>query len=89
MHIEKIARMQIAFTITKTLALLIIVFAGVWTLVRSTDSSTTSLVVDWFSIVKLKSFDNMALALYSSLFTYSGWNCLNFLTEEMKTPSKY
>ena len=35
-----------------------------------------------------KSPGHIALAFYSGLFSFAGWNYLNFVTEELKDPTK-
>ena len=32
---------------------------------------------------------SVALAFYSGLWAYDGWNCLNTVTEELKNPKRY
>lgn len=72
------------FTATKVFALLVIFAAGAWYLFcghtelleRPFENSTTSP-------------GHLALAFYNGLFSYSGWNYLNFVTEELKDPYKW
>lgn len=71
------------FTGTKILALLVIVAAGVWWL----STGNTQNFEEPFMGSKTMPGD-IALAFYSGLFSYSGWNYLNFVTEELKNPYK-
>lgn len=82
-NVKWATRVQDIFTGTKILALVIIVIAGMWVLASG----------------KTENFKNpmsntnpepgfIALAFYSGLFSYSGWNYLNFVTEELKEPYK-
>ncbi|KAL0274072.1 UNVERIFIED_CONTAM: hypothetical protein PYX00_006587 [Menopon gallinae] len=76
-------RVQDIFTGTKILALLVIILTGIYVFLSG----------------DIGSFENpmagtatepgyIALAFYSGLFSYSGWNYLNYVTEELKEPHK-
>uniref|UniRef100_T1IJ06 Amino acid permease/ SLC12A domain-containing protein n=1 Tax=Strigamia maritima TaxID=126957 RepID=T1IJ06_STRMM len=78
-------KVQDIFTFTKVMSLIIIIISGFAALGLGKTNS--------------ENFDNIfegtetqpsyiALSFYSGLFSYSGWNYLNFVTEELKDPYK-
>ncbi|ELT93754.1 hypothetical protein CAPTEDRAFT_212253 [Capitella teleta] len=80
-NVKWAARVQDVFTVAKVLALVIIIIIGFVQICRG----------------KVENFYNafdgttenpakFALAFYSGLFSYAGWNYLNFVTEELKDP---
>ncbi|XP_076032737.1 juvenile hormone Inducible-21 [Oratosquilla oratoria] len=71
-------RVQTIFTGAKLLALIIIIVAGLKHLFEGEFQPIT-----WEGT---KSGGELALALYSGLFAYGGWNYLNFVTEELQSP---
>ncbi|XP_053982802.1 large neutral amino acids transporter small subunit 1-like [Hylaeus volcanicus] len=82
-NVKWATRVQDIFTGTKIFALLIIMIAGLW----------------WLCMGHTENFRHpmdgtnthpgyVALAIYSGLFSYSGWNYLNFVTEELQDPYK-
>ncbi|XP_043264295.1 large neutral amino acids transporter small subunit 1 isoform X2 [Colletes gigas] len=82
-NVKWATRVQDIFTGTKIFALLIIMIAGLW----------------WLCMGHAENFRHpmdgtstqpgyIALAIYSGLFSYSGWNYLNFVTEELQDPYK-
>ncbi|XP_058803392.1 Y+L amino acid transporter 2 [Phymastichus coffea] len=82
-NVKWATRLQDIFTGTKIFALIIIMIAGAW----------------WLGLGHTENLRNpmantnyqpgyIALAIYSGLFSYSGWNYLNFVTEELKEPYK-
>ncbi|KAF2354950.1 Amino acid/polyamine transporter I [Trinorchestia longiramus] len=76
-------RIQMIFTAAKLLALLIITLMGLYTLVTENGGH----LADTASAADLNSdWQGLALAFYSGLFAYGGWNYLNFVTEELKDP---
>lgn len=76
-------KMQNIFMFTKIAALLIIIIVG----------------VVWMMLGHLENFEKpfentetspgkLAIAFYSGIFSYAGWNYLNFMTEELRDPYK-
>nr|XP_033334085.1 Y+L amino acid transporter 2 [Megalopta genalis] len=79
--VKDTSKMQNVFMFTKIGALAIIIITGItWVLLGHTENFKNS-------------FENtntepgkIAVAIYSGIFSYSGWNYLNFMTEELKDP---
>ncbi|KAF7491876.1 Large neutral amino acids transporter small subunit 2 [Sarcoptes scabiei] len=82
-------RLQDLFTMAKIVALILIVVYGIKQFFDDVNDIKSN------NLSYPKSFENsnpspghVALAFYSGLFSYAGWNYLNFVVEELKDPFK-
>lgn len=81
--VKSTTKMQNVFMFTKIAALAIIIIVGVvWMFMGNLENFE-------------KPFENtetdpgkLSVAFYSGIFSYAGWNYLNFMTEELKDPYK-
>jgi amino acid transporter len=81
-----VSKVQSVFTLAKIAALLLIIIMGFYKFFSGRESFTEK-VGGWFTDHPVV-YDGISMAFYNGLFSFSGWNCLNFLTEEMKNPEK-
>ncbi|OZJ06415.1 hypothetical protein BZG36_00542 [Bifiguratus adelaidae] len=81
-------RVQDVFTALKIVALLVIVATGIVVLARDGQSVGDNFDGNWFDGYQDVAFSEYALALYSGLWAYDGWNNLNYVSGEMKNPHR-
>ncbi|CAF1101483.1 unnamed protein product [Rotaria sp. Silwood1] len=76
-------RLNIIFVISKVSSILVVVIAG---LIRMGKGHTQNFQNSFDGTTKNPL--GVALAFYSGLWAYDGWNCLNSVTEELKNPKR-
>nr|XP_018898647.1 PREDICTED: b(0,+)-type amino acid transporter 1 isoform X1 [Bemisia tabaci] len=74
---------QNTFTAAKLFAILIIIVGGLYQLMKGNTKNLENMFEGTTSSV-----GNLATAFYTGLWAYDGWNNLNYVTEEIKSPSK-
>ncbi|XP_014259511.1 b(0,+)-type amino acid transporter 1 [Cimex lectularius] len=72
-----------AFTAAKLVAIAIVIIGGIYKLCQGSTQNLEN-AFDGTSY----SLGNIATAFYTGLWAYDGWNNLNYVTEEIKNPSK-
>ncbi|XP_076743624.1 cystine/glutamate transporter-like isoform X2 [Maylandia zebra] len=77
------SHIQVSLTFIKMFALVLIIIPGIIALVKG----KTENFQNGFEFESL-TLDRLPLAIYNGLYAYSGWFNLNFVTEEVKNPSR-
>jgi len=82
-------RIQNYFAYTKVIALVVIIAAGIMTMVRGGDEVSESFDDPWLDTSgsdEPKDLGALVMGIYKGLFAYNGWDTLNYMTEELKDP---
>lgn len=82
-NVKWVTKMQNVFTVTKIGALLVIILAGIW---RLGEGHVEHYRSPWTGT--RTELAPLATAFYQSLFSYTGWDFLNLVTEELKNPNR-
>ncbi|XP_020711674.1 b(0,+)-type amino acid transporter 1 isoform X3 [Athalia rosae] len=75
---------QNAFTAGKLIAILVVIVGGSYKLIQG----NTQHLSGAFDTVASLNVGRLATAFYTGLWAYDGWNNLNYVTEEIKDPSR-
>lgn len=77
---------QNAFTAAKLMAILVVIVGGSYKLIQGNTQHLQAAfdTIDGSTI----NIGRLATAFYTGLWAYDGWNNLNYVTEEIKNPSK-
>ncbi|VDP08877.1 unnamed protein product [Soboliphyme baturini] len=81
--VKWVAYVQNVFTVAKLLALALIILTGIALLFTGGDHLTNFQAPFEGTVTNP---GKIALAFYSGLWAYNGWNYLNFITEELQNP---
>ncbi|KAJ3586027.1 hypothetical protein NHX12_012429, partial [Muraenolepis orangiensis] len=83
--VKAATKVQDLFTVSKLLALAIIIIFG---FIQIATGDVPYLTPELAFEGSKMGVDNIVLALYSGLFAFGGWNYLNYVTEEMINPER-
>ncbi|CAL8254227.1 unnamed protein product [Arctogadus glacialis] len=85
LSVRAATKVQDLFTVSKLLALGIIIIFG---FIKIGTGDVPYLTPEFAFEGSKMGVDNIVLALYSGLFAFGGWNYLNYVTEEMINPER-
>ena len=80
-NVDWATKVQDVFSVAKVLALIIIIIAGVYHLATGHTQNYQQPFAG-----TLWDAGSIATAFYQGLFSFAGWNYLNFVVEELKNP---
>jgi len=83
LSVKVASSVQTLFTIAKLFALVLIIITGIVLMCMGNVGNFQNPFEGSITDVK-----GISLSIYSALFSYAGWNFLNFVTEEIKDPYK-
>ena len=82
-NVKSSTLVQDVFAAAKVLALIIIILTGfVWIGMGHTENLKDTMAYTNYSL------GDLSVAFYTGVFSYAGWNYLNFVTEELIEPNK-
>ncbi|VDO66898.1 unnamed protein product [Schistosoma margrebowiei] len=84
MKVRWATRIQNLFTAAKLLALTVIILSGLYVVCQGRLENFE----EFWQPTRPINPSRIALAFYSGLFAYAGWNFLNIITEELQNPEQ-
>ncbi|XP_058471081.1 b(0,+)-type amino acid transporter 1 isoform X1 [Solea solea] len=86
LNVRLAVRIQVVFLVAKVVTLTLIVIGGVVELTHSSTVIVENLSVENAFKGTQVSLSTLGMAFYQGLWSYSGWNNLNYVIEELKRP---
>ncbi|MCL4126573.1 UNVERIFIED_CONTAM: hypothetical protein GTU68_066987 [Idotea baltica] len=80
-NVRVTTKVQDVFMVTKIGALLIVIIAGIVTMCKGNTENFNNAFEGTTEVP-----GEIAASFYNGIFSYAGWNYLNFMTEELKNP---
>ncbi|XP_023149676.2 b(0,+)-type amino acid transporter 1 isoform X1 [Amphiprion ocellaris] len=86
LNVRVAVRIQVVFLIAKVIGLTVIVVGGFVAMIQDSTMIVENLKAENSFKGTQHSLSTLGMAFYQGLWSYSGWFCLNYVTEELKRP---